>query len=838
MAWTLIANTADTDTSGTVTTDAINTTGADLIVISVSRFNTPTVSDSAGNTWTALTEATLGGHPEVRLYYCLNPTTSATHTFTAAAANAFAGISVQAWSGADSYNSQQSGTGTAAGTSLQPGSITPSADGCLIISGFGYGGTSTISINSGFNITNQLPLDSGNAYGTAIAYLDQTTAAAVNPTWSWTGSTSANAVMAVFAPAAGGGGGGSSTVGSVSAAATAFAISNKIVNVVGNAAGSATSAASSQSSGTITLTDVTDRKIIQRQSGVGSLTVAGSYTGTPTSIQARVVNHGTSTEALTWTTIVASPAGGTFSGTLSNIPEGGWYNVQVRFSNNTTVTSNGSNKFGVGALVAVYGQSNGPKWFNTGATTAPDTAGVWNGTTFASLGASAQGAVGFAEHFRATDAVPVGFFNSGVDAAAVASLDGAGTTTNIDNLLTAVSNSGDKLEAVVWIHGETDAGTGTTQTSYEDDFYNDADSVVKHIRANVTNASGQSNLPFLVVLLGRYGGGNGIDTGIETIKAAQINVINTGANVYMAAQTHDVEHADEWHYIGASYATIAKRCAQTLLYINGDATYHRGPAVASATLVDATHVDVNLTHRGGTNISPATGIRGFEVKDNGVWSAATTAVAQTSASVRLTVSALTNLQDVRVFYGADGGVAAYANAFTGALVDNTALALPVEYTATTTITGPQGTSTGTATASGVAIKIANAVGSSTGASSADGVNDQVVVTQRAAIMGDAGGELTWEDHVKEVHRLRMLEGQIREQKKELRKVVKKIKTAEKQYKAEKAEGILATYLELEFKKEEIETKIQALEVDLTPLIISARKAEIEEDDAEFFSLLK
>jgi predicted nucleic acid-binding Zn-ribbon protein len=105
-------------------------------------------------------------------------------------------------------------------------------------------------------------------------------------------------------------------------------------------------------------------------------------------------------------------------------------------------------------------------------------------------------------------------------------------------------------------------------------------------------------------------------------------------------------------------------------------------------------------------------------------------------------------------------------------------------------------------------------------------------------MGDAGGELTWEDHVKEVHRLRMLEGQIREQKKELRKVVKKIKTAEKQYKAEKAEGILATYLELEFKKEEIETKIQALEVDLTPLIISARKAEIEEDDAEFFSLLK
>jgi peptide deformylase len=148
-----------------------------------------------------------------------------------------------------------------------------------------------------------------------------------------------------------------------------------------------------------------------------------------------------------------------------------------------------------------------------------------------------------------------------------------------------------------------------------------------------------------------------------------------------------------------------------------------------------------------------------------------------------------------------------------------------------------GTAAGIATVSGVASTIVSAAGTSTGSSDAVGVNPQVVPNQRAVIVG-AGGEVSWEDHVKEIHRLRNLEGQIKEHKKELRKVAKKIKAAEKQYKAEKAEGILATYLELEFKKEEIETKIQALEVDLTPLVIAAQKAEIEEDDAEFFSLIK
>jgi hypothetical protein len=145
-----------------------------------------------------------------------------------------------------------------------------------------------------------------------------------------------------------------------------------------------------------------------------------------------------------------------------------------------------------------------------------------------------------------------------------------------------------------------------------------------------------------------------------------------------------------------------------------------------------------------------------------------------------------------------------------------------------------GTASGIATVSGVASSIAEAVGTSSGSSDASGVNPQVVVTQRLVV--GAGGELSWEDHVKAIHEMRMLEGQVKEKKKELKKVEKQIKVAEKKLKVEKAEGILANLHRLEMEKDELENKIEALEVDLEPLIMAIEKFEIEEDDQEFMMM--
>ena len=124
MAFSLVANTAKgTADTVSVTTDAIDTTGADLIVINTATFITSdrgvAVTDSKGNTWTPLTQYD-GSDSTTRLYYSLNPTVGTGHTFTATSTGTVAvvypSIQVSAWSGAHdtaSYDVENGATGSA-----------------------------------------------------------------------------------------------------------------------------------------------------------------------------------------------------------------------------------------------------------------------------------------------------------------------------------------------------------------------------------------------------------------------------------------------------------------------------------------------------------------------------------------------------------------------------------------------------------------------------------------------------------------------------------------------------------------------------------------------------
>ena len=81
----------------------------------------------------------------------------------------------------------------------------------------------------------------------------------------------------------------------------------------------------------ITVTDLDNLRVFQRVGSSRDITVAGTYGGSPSGIQARAVPDGTSLSSTgyAWTTIDAAPSGGTFSAALS-VPTGGWYNIQVR----------------------------------------------------------------------------------------------------------------------------------------------------------------------------------------------------------------------------------------------------------------------------------------------------------------------------------------------------------------------------------------------------------------------------------------------------------------------------------------------------------------------------
>jgi hypothetical protein len=98
---------------------------------------------------------------------------------------------VQCFSGAvSSPLDQQTGSASSSTglTSFQPGSVTPSANNELVVSlitAHITTLTSEVSISGGYTITDGID-GNGSHIGGAMAYYKQSTAGAVNPTWSWT----------------------------------------------------------------------------------------------------------------------------------------------------------------------------------------------------------------------------------------------------------------------------------------------------------------------------------------------------------------------------------------------------------------------------------------------------------------------------------------------------------------------------------------------------------------------------------------------------------------------------------------------------------------------------
>lgn len=187
-------------TSGTV-----DTTGCNLLVVNAAWFNPSapvTLTDSKGNTWVPLTAA-LANNSNSQLFYTINPTVGSGHTFTFSAS--FSSICVTGFSGVKTSSpfDVENGHGDASGATTEaPGSITPSENNELVVSGLDTGlGGQPYTIDSGFTISCQ---DDGGGvnFPGALAFIIQTSAGAVNPTWTLTGSTQAAATIASFKAAA------------------------------------------------------------------------------------------------------------------------------------------------------------------------------------------------------------------------------------------------------------------------------------------------------------------------------------------------------------------------------------------------------------------------------------------------------------------------------------------------------------------------------------------------------------------------------------------------------------------------------------------------------------
>src|SRR6478736_1081976 len=195
---TVVHGTGYTGTTNASVT--LNTTGKKLIVISVSGYgaaHAPT--DNLANTWIALTPRTTGPGMKNALFYCINPTVGASHTFTtnSGGGDFYPTISAAGVDGDWVFEAESGGTPSA--SPGRPGSITPTEDGAFCFSRFGTDSGGSYSVDGGFTLSYE------NNHGVNIvggsAYLVQTTAAASNPGITWNAGMALAITQAVFIPA-------------------------------------------------------------------------------------------------------------------------------------------------------------------------------------------------------------------------------------------------------------------------------------------------------------------------------------------------------------------------------------------------------------------------------------------------------------------------------------------------------------------------------------------------------------------------------------------------------------------------------------------------------------
>lgn len=204
----LSAASAGSSDGNSVTTSGVNTAGVDLIVLAVASYQAvadPTISDSKGNTWTPRTSYA-SDVSKLKIYYAVNPTVGSGHTFTASQSGSYPSIIVLGFSGSHATPfDQENGNTSASASSLATGSVTPTEDNELII----MAACHSADISS---------CDEGTGGPLLVAYVNgehfaggadaeiQTTAAAINPTWTFAAAASCAVAQATFKAAAAAGG--------------------------------------------------------------------------------------------------------------------------------------------------------------------------------------------------------------------------------------------------------------------------------------------------------------------------------------------------------------------------------------------------------------------------------------------------------------------------------------------------------------------------------------------------------------------------------------------------------------------------------------------------------
>ena len=427
----------------------------------------------------------------------------------------------------------------------------------------------------------------------------------------------------------------------------------------------------------ITLSDFADGCIFQRRENSADIVISGTYRGPLQAIEARVVKSDTQEQIVPWTVIDPSPENGIFVGQMDKVPQGGWYNLQIRSQNHHSIMAKGKHRWGVGMLIGCLGQSNMNEWFHTGKDLkAHSLLRKFNDQGWSRLGTTGNAAIAFGNQVIDRLGIPVGLLDFAVNGSGLRKEADYGTgywadttpTSIYNRFLSGVSAVGGALEFVIWVQGEADAARGTvTHKEYVDTLTH---FIEDQVRSDISNGSDREHLPFLVVMMIKRPGGK--DHTHQAIRDAQKQVVDQVTDCYLAATTLDLKNHGRQHLKPKAYISMGNRVAQTVLYIVGQEHYHRGPQFVNAKQVEDRMVEIIIRHNGGDDFIPVSGISGWEIIANGKQIPIQEVYRHDAHTIRIvTEQPLIEHTSVRYLHGAMPDVS-------HPVIDNSSLALPLE----------------------------------------------------------------------------------------------------------------------------------------------------------------
>lgn len=358
----------------------------------------------------------------------------------------------------------------------------------------------------------------------------------------------------------------------------------------------------------ITITFPMEKAVFQRNnSNQANIYIAGNYTSTINTVEARLKNASNDNVVVDWTVFSNNPNNGIFNGYLSNV-SGGWYKLEIRGKlNGTQVGTATLNRVGVGEVFILAGQSNTQglegdngevgasdervlshneiSWFDSGTSQCdskfpnyPSLSQIFSSGGSRSylsktgLNPWCYGKLG--DNLVSRLGVPVVFFNAGAYATSSLnwkeSSDGATTYSHYSNLpycnVAGAPYNGLKrilnyyasvfgVRAVLWHQGETDNFAGISGSNY----LSNVNYVINKSRSHTGNTIPWMISKATVFDKNANSGSGNPNSGIIN---AQLNLANSSNQVFSGPSTDDLlgsYRSDAVHLYGGGLIELANR---------------------------------------------------------------------------------------------------------------------------------------------------------------------------------------------------------------------------------------------------------------------------------------